>query len=134
MSDSHHEHIQNHVKTYIKVFAALAVGTIVTVLASNVRLGIVLGIIVALIIATVKGSLVAGFFMHLSTERKPIYWVLTLTAVFVAVMVGLIMFARYDQQGRQHGIFVVPQGHVPVHHAGAATETPAKTSAETHGE
>lgn len=134
MSDSHHEHIQNHVKTYIKVFAALAVGTIVTVLASNVRLGIVLGIIVALIIATVKGSLVAGFFMHLSAERKLIYWVLTLTAVFVVVMIGLIMFARYDQQGRQHGIFAVPQGHVPAHHAGTVAGTPATTSAETHGE
>jgi caa(3)-type oxidase subunit IV len=127
MSDSHHKHVQSHVKTYIKVFAALAVGTIVTVLASNVRLGIVLSIIVALIIATVKGSLVAGFFMHLSAERKLIYWVLTLTAVFVVVMIGLIMFARYDQQGRQHGIFAVPQGHVPAHHEAApATEAHGK--------
>ena len=122
MSDTSHEHVQNHVKTYIKVFAALTVGTIVTVLASNVHLGIVLGIIVALIIATVKGSLVAGFFMHLIAERKTIYWVLTLTAGLVVVMVGLIMFARYDQQGRQHGIFAVPQGHVPAHHAGTPTE------------
>ena len=70
MSDTSHEHIQSHVKTYIKVFAALAVGTIVTVWASNFHLGIMLGIIVALIIATVKGSLVASFFMHLSAERK----------------------------------------------------------------
>jgi cytochrome c oxidase subunit IV len=123
MSDSHHEHVQSHVKTYIKVFAALAVGTIVTVLASNVRLGITLGIIVALIIATVKGSLVAGFFMHLSAERKLIYWVLVLTAVFVVVMVGLIMFTHHDQQGKQQGIFAVPPGRVPAHHA----ETPSKT-------
>ena len=75
------------------------------------------GIIVALIIATVKGSLVAAFFMHLSAERKVIYWVLALTATFVMVMVGLIMFARGDQQGLQHGIFEVPQGHVPIHPA-----------------
>jgi cytochrome c oxidase subunit IV len=115
MSDTHHEEVHDHVRTYIKVFVALAVGTVVTVLASNVHMGIILGIVVALIIATVKGSLVAGFFMHLVAERKAIYWVLALTAVFVLVMVGLIMFARGDQQGLQHGIFEVPQGHVPIH-------------------
>jgi cytochrome c oxidase subunit 4 len=117
MSDTHPEDVQSHVKTYIKVFVALAVGTLVTVLASNIHLGIILGIIVALAIATVKGSLVAGFFMHLSAERRIIYWVLVLTAVFVVVMVGLIMFTRQDQQGRQQGIFAVPQGHVPAHPA-----------------
>ncbi len=116
MSDTHHEDVQSHVKTYIKVFVALAVGTIVTVLASNLHLGIILGIIVALLIATVKGSLVAGFFMHLVAERKVIYWVLMLTAVFVVAMVGLIMFSRGDQQGQQHGIFAVPAGRVQVPH------------------
>lgn len=115
MSDTHHQDVQSHVKTYIKVFCALAVGTIVTVLASNIHLGLILGIIVALLIATVKGSLVAAFFMHLSAERKMIYWVLILTATFIVVMIGLIMFARGDQQGRQQGIFAVPQGHVVVH-------------------
>ncbi|MGD1018114.1 MAG: cytochrome C oxidase subunit IV family protein [Verrucomicrobiia bacterium] len=114
MSDTHHEDIQSHVGTYIKVFVALAVGTIVTVLASNLHLGIILGIIVALLIATVKGSLVAGFFMHLVAERKVIYWVLVLTAVFVVAMAGLIMFSRGDQQGRQQGIFAVPAGRVQV--------------------
>ena len=114
MSDTHHEDVQSHVKTYIRVFAALAVGTVVTVLASYTHLGIILGIIVALLIATVKGSLVAAFFMHLSAERKMIYWVLMLTATIVVVMIGLIMFAREDQQGRQQGIFAVPQRHVPV--------------------
>jgi len=120
MSTTHHEEIHHHVRIYIKVFVALAVGTIVTVLASNVHLGIVLGIIVALLIATVKGSLVAGFFMHLVAERKVIYWVLVLTASFVVAMMGLIMFAHDDQQGRPQGIFAVPQGHVPVHQAEGA--------------
>src|SRR5580704_3632235 len=115
MSDTHHTDVQSHVKTYLIVFGALFVGTIVTVLASNIHLGIILGIIVALIIATVKGSLVAAFFMHLSAERKMIYWVLILTATFIVVMIGLIMFSRDDQQGRQQGIFAVPQGHVVVH-------------------
>lgn len=117
MSDTDHQDVQSHVKTYIMVFAALAVGTLVTVLASNLHLGIILGILVALIIATVKGSLVAAFFMHLAAERKMIYWLLLLTATFVVVMIGLIMFSRGDQQGRQQGIFAVPQGHVPAHHS-----------------
>ena len=123
MNDTPHEDVRNHVKTYIKVFAALIVGTIVTVLASDIHWGIILGITVALIIATVKGSLVAAFFMHLAAERKPIYWVLVLTATFVVAMVGLIMFARQDQQGRQQGIFAVPAGHVSAHHAESPGET-----------
>jgi cytochrome c oxidase subunit 4 len=126
MNDTHHEDVQSHVKTYLRVFAALAVGTIITVLASNVHLGIIVGIIVALLIATVKGSLVAGFFMHLAAERKLIYWVLILTAVFVVALVGLIMFTHHDQQGRQQGIFAVPDGRVQVHHG----ERPA----DGHGE
>jgi cytochrome c oxidase subunit IV len=120
MGDTHHEDVHSHVKTYIKVFVALAVGTVVTVAASSFHLGIILGIVVALIIATVKGSLVAGFFMHLAGERKLIYWVLILTAVFIVAMAGLIMFTYHDQQGHHQGIFAVPAGHVPVHHA----ETP----------
>jgi len=46
------------------------------------------GIIVALIIATVKGSLVAGYFMHLFSEKKLIYMVLALTAAVVVVLAG----------------------------------------------
>jgi len=121
MSETHPEDVQSHVKTYIMVFAALAVGTIVTVLASNLHLGIILAIIVALLIATVKGSLVAGFFMHLVAERKVIYWVLALTATFVVVMVALIMFSHEDQQGKQHGIFAVPDARVQTQHEGKST-------------
>jgi len=113
-SDTHHEDVQSHVGTYIKVFVALAVGTLITVLASNLHLGIILGIIVALIIATVKGSLVAGFFMHLVAERRAIYWILVLTATFAVAMLGLIMFTHEDQQGRQQGVFAVPAAHVQV--------------------
>ncbi|HVM62541.1 MAG TPA: cytochrome C oxidase subunit IV family protein [Verrucomicrobiae bacterium] len=121
MNDTHHADVESHVGTYIKVFVALAVGTLVTVLASNLHLGIILGIIVALIIATVKGSLVAGFFMHLVAEKKAIYWVLILTATFVVAMVGLIMFSHEDQQGRQQGIFAVPAAHVQVPQEGQPT-------------
>jgi cytochrome c oxidase subunit 4 len=111
---------------YIAVGAALMVGTIVTVAAASVHLGIVVGIIVALIIATVKGSLVAGYFMHLFSEKKLIYAVLALTAVFVIAMFGLILSSNADQQGRQHGIFQVPQRHVELHHKATAASASGK--------
>lgn len=109
MSASHHpEAIKKEVKVYWTVFAALTVGTIITVALAGVHLGIIVGIIAALIVAGIKGSLVAGYFMHLLHERKLIYVVLVLTAVFVVVMVGLIMWTHGDQQGEDHGPFQVP--------------------------
>jgi len=38
-------------------------------------------------VATVKGTLVAAFFMHLLSERKLIYAVLVLTVFFFGVMI-----------------------------------------------
>ena len=133
MSAHSPEHVHKQVKIYKLVFAALAVGTVVTVLAANVHLGIIIGIIVALIIALVKGSLVAGYFMHLFSERKLIYGILALTAVFAIAMVVLIALTYGDQQGSHHGIFEVPARHVQTQHAGSHGEEPAKVhEAESH--
>ena len=41
---------------------------------------------VALAIATLKGFLVAGFFMHLISEKKVVYGILSLTLIFFAVL------------------------------------------------
>ena len=43
----------------------------------------------ALLVATIKGSLVACYFMHLISEKKLILAVLVLTAVFFAVLLAL---------------------------------------------
>jgi caa(3)-type oxidase subunit IV len=117
MSETHSHDISRRVLTYLAVGAALIIGTVITVLAAGVQLGILVGIAVAILIATVKGSLVAGYFMHLFDERKLIYGILALTGVFIIVMVGLILFSYGDQQGRHQGAFVVPQAHVQPHHA-----------------
>jgi caa(3)-type oxidase subunit IV len=53
-------------------------------------------IIVALIIATVKGSLVASYFMHLISEKRMIYMALLLTVVFFAVLMGIPLFHHAD--------------------------------------
>ena len=82
MSDAHADDIRKHVKTYMMVFGALMVLTIVTVGVSYLHLEVHEAIVIALAVATVKGSLVALFFMHLNHEKKLIYYTLILTVVF----------------------------------------------------
>lgn len=82
MSTDSAEDIQKHVRTYYVVFAALAGLTIVTVGLFYVRLPIHLAIMAAMIVAIVKASLVAGYFMHLISEKKVIYWILAICAFF----------------------------------------------------
>ena len=81
------QHVHKHVRQYLTVFAVLLVLTLVTVLASRLDLGVTGGIVLALIIAGVKGTLVAGVFMHLfSDKRKLIYVVLIYTGIFLLVL------------------------------------------------
>jgi cytochrome c oxidase subunit 4 len=81
--------IDKHVKVYITVFVALMVLTIVTVAISRLHLSVPLAVTVALFVAIVKGSLVAGYFMHLLSEKKLIIAVLALTVAFFVVLLAL---------------------------------------------
>jgi cytochrome c oxidase subunit IV len=63
--------------------------TIVTVAISYLHLSLPVAVAVALLVATIKGSLVACYFMHLISEKKLIYAVLVLTVVFFAVLLAL---------------------------------------------
>jgi cytochrome c oxidase subunit 4 len=71
------------------VFVALMVLTIVTVAISRLHLSVPVAVTVALLVATVKGSLVACYFMHLISEKRLILAVLVLTAVFFVVLLAL---------------------------------------------
>jgi cytochrome c oxidase subunit 4 len=86
MSGEGAEDIKKHVKVYLIVFAALAALTIVTVGISYLHLPTHWAILFALLVATVKGSLVACYFMHLISERKVIYWILLICVFFFAVL------------------------------------------------
>src|SRR5438045_7147792 len=98
MSDAHaQEDVSKHVATYMKVFGTLMVLTVVTVGVSYLHLATHEAILVALLIATVKGSLVALFFMHLNHERRLIYQVLILTVVFFAVLMLVPLFTNLDR-------------------------------------
>jgi cytochrome c oxidase subunit 4 len=79
-----HDHaaVDRHVRAALVVFLSLLVLTGFTVAAWTLHLPTPYAITLALLIATVKGSLVAAWFMHLVSERRLIYWVLTLTAAF----------------------------------------------------
>ncbi len=96
---SHAEDIKKHVRVYMMVFGALAVLTVVTVAVAYLHLSPWPALIVALIIASVKGSLVAAYFMHLISEQKVIRWILIMTGVFLACMFAIFISAYYDQVG-----------------------------------
>jgi cytochrome c oxidase subunit IV len=88
-ASDHAVDIDRHVRIYITVFVALMVLTIVTVAISYLHLPVHLAVAVALLVATVKGTLVACYFMHLISEKKLIYAVLVLTAVFFVALLAL---------------------------------------------
>jgi cytochrome c oxidase subunit IV len=85
----HAADIDRHVRVYITVFVALMALTIITVAISYLHLPVAMAVTAALLVATVKGSLVACYFMHLISEKKLIYAVLALTAVFFAALLAL---------------------------------------------
>jgi cytochrome c oxidase subunit 4 len=91
------EAIKKSVRTYMFVFGALLVGTVLTVWASYIDLGSAKwNITLALVIASVKSFLVAGYFMHLLSEKRAIYATLATTAFFFVGLMGLTLWAMND--------------------------------------
>ena len=92
-----HDDVASHLKTYFGVFAALLVGTCLTVGMYYVHLdSVALTIAIALFIASIKAFLVAGFFMHLLSEKKTIYVMLAITVVFFIGLGGLTIWGMQD--------------------------------------
>jgi cytochrome c oxidase subunit 4 len=96
MSDHDNGHIQEHIKVYLTVFGALGALTLLTVAASYMDVSTTETIFLALTIATVKASLVAGYFMHLITEKQTIIWILCLTFVFFLFCMFIPMISSID--------------------------------------
>jgi len=99
MSGHSIEEIKKETRVYLMVFVGLAALTAITVAVSYLHLSIVPAILVAIFIATVKGFLVAGYFMHLLSEKKLIYSVLILTAIFFVALLFLPVGAVHDGTG-----------------------------------
>src|ERR1700756_2175419 len=87
-------HLQQHVRKYKIVFCALIVGTVVTVGASYLPIeSVALTVAIALFIACIKGFLVAGYFMHLMSEKKMIYGIMLATVFFFAGLMFLTVWS-----------------------------------------
>jgi cytochrome c oxidase subunit 4 len=94
MASEHAVDIDKHVRIYITVFVALMALTIITVAVSYLHLPVPMAVAVALLVATVKGTLVACYFMHLISEKKLIYAVLVLTGLFFVALMALPAFTH----------------------------------------
>ena len=120
MSDHSAHDVKQSVKRYLFVFYALLFGTMITVAASYIHFGHrSINIAVALFIATVKAFLVAGYFMHLISEKKLIYSILAFTGFFFAGMMYLTVWSRGQ----------IPVGTI---HFDAGAGRPAATTQSSH--
>jgi caa(3)-type oxidase subunit IV len=89
------DEVKKHVRTYIIIFVALLIGTVITVALNAVHFDSALVTIgIALFVACIKAFLVAGFFMHLMSEKKAIYSMLAVTVFFFAAMMYLTIWSR----------------------------------------
>ena len=93
------ESIRQNVRLYMKIGAALFVFTAITVAVNQIHLAVPFAITVALVIASIKGSMVATVFMHLSHEKKWIYGSLLLTVVFFIVLLSVPILTISDGIG-----------------------------------
>jgi cytochrome c oxidase subunit IV len=94
-----HADVDRQVRAAVLVFVSLLVLTGFTVTAWTLHLPTRLAIALALAIAAVKGSLVAGWFMHLVSEKRLVYWVLGLTAV---LFLPLLLFPALTSSSALH--------------------------------
>ena len=96
----HSGDIQKEIRGYWIIFFALIFFTVVTVTISKFHFAPPIAISLALAVALFKGSLVAGFFMHLLSERQLIYSVLTFTFLF---FFGLLLLPLLNDHDRLTG-------------------------------
>jgi len=81
--DPHHEH--GGPKIYGAILGVLLVLTAITVGASYINFGGMTNVIVALLIASIKGSLVALFFMHLRWDKPMSAIIFCISLFFLAL-------------------------------------------------
>jgi cytochrome c oxidase subunit IV len=110
----HTEAAPHHEIPYMKVFVALLVLTAITVgVAIKMRFeSEIVNVMVALLIATVKGALVALFFMHLKYEGKLIYLIflvpLALCVLLICALIPDIVMNKADSNSASLHAFNPP--------------------------
>ena len=101
MSESHTVEHTVDFKTYIRrcvyVFIAVVCTTSLMIAASFLpNFGWTAKVAMILAIACVNAFVVAGFLMHLLSEKKAIYTTLGFTVFFFAGLMGLTLWALHD--------------------------------------
>jgi hypothetical protein len=95
-----HEHpveFKSYLRRCVYVFAAAACMITLMIVASFLPgFGWTAKVTLILAIACVNAFIVAGFLMHLLSERKMVYTLLSFTAIFFAGMMGLTLYAMHD--------------------------------------
>jgi heme/copper-type cytochrome/quinol oxidase subunit 4 len=87
--------VKRHVRQHIIIAVALAIGSLTTIWTSQTHFGnFAVNVAMTLLVAGVQGFMVAGYYMHLLSEKKMIYSFLIFTAFFFVVMIGITFWAR----------------------------------------
>ncbi len=88
---------QSYVKTCAYVFGGVIIATSLMIYASFLpHYGWPAKVSIILTIAAVNAFLVAGYLMHLLSEKKLVYTVLAFTVFFVIGLAGLTLWAMSD--------------------------------------
>jgi cytochrome c oxidase subunit 4 len=100
-SQQEQHEVGHHVPMSVLVgtLVVLLILTFITVAATWVDFGATINLWIALIIATIKGGLVALYFMHLRYDKPFNAVVLLSTLFFVALFIGLAMMDSAMYQG-----------------------------------
>jgi caa(3)-type oxidase subunit IV len=97
MSESHPVDFKTYLRRCVYVFIAVVCTTAMMIYASFLpHFGWPAKVVMILAIACVNAFVVAGFLMHLLSEKKMIYTVLSFTVFFVAGLFALTIYAMHD--------------------------------------
>ena len=98
MSESHPVDLKSYIRICVYVFIAVLCATALMIWISYLPEHYTWALKVALILAVAVGNafVVAGFLMHLISEKKMIYTLLAFTVFFFAGLMGLTLYALQD--------------------------------------
>jgi caa(3)-type oxidase subunit IV len=97
MSESHPVDFKSYLRRCVYVFIAILCATSLMIGASFLpNFGWTAKVAMILVVACANAFVVAGFLMHLLSEKKMIYTLLAFTVVFFAGLMGLTIWAMHD--------------------------------------
>ena len=96
-SPGHSVDLNSYIRTCVYVFIAVLCATALMIWASFLQhIGWPAKVAIILVVACGNAFVVAGFLMHLISERKMIYTLLIFTVFFFAGLMGLTLWAMND--------------------------------------